>query len=58
VLPDLLVLCPKCHGSGYDPDRKDSDGAPLICPRCNGAGKILTKDGEKVLELLRFVLDN
>jgi DnaJ-class molecular chaperone len=54
---DLIVLCSRCHGSGYDPDHKDSDGTPLICPKCDGAGKILTEDGKKLLEFLRFVTD-
>lgn len=62
-IEDLLDKCKRCNGTGdidekYPPSGRIGQqlvGLTGTCPDCNGNGGKLTKSGEAIAELVRFV---
>lgn len=47
-LPSFVTTCPRCEGCGLVEE--------VPCPECHGQGKILTKIGKQVAEVVEIVL--
>lgn len=50
-IDDLEKVCEVCGGSGFDktaPKKKNN------CFHCNGRGRVLSIEGEKLMEFLRY----
>lgn len=51
LIPPMVEPCPRCKGTGYDPELRTSDGDEDVCYECYGVAKQLTDFGRQVAEV-------
>jgi DnaJ-class molecular chaperone len=56
ALPDLVIPCPDCNGTGNAVPKSEYGSVNISggCKGCNGVGRILTADGKKVMEVVEL----
>jgi len=56
ALAALEQICPACDGEGRLPNRREGNRLEFggRCDACHGSGTVVTEDGRRLLEFLRW----